>query len=197
MGWTTFNKPDSISPSQYFKQEFASEPNHELLDIAIVKRNTAYMAVKIKETGKVYAFVYMLTYDNKSYYNFGYKPMTEFVGPYQHECPERILKLLSPLDESNDSDGWAKKWREECYKTLERRKNKIKLSEGDIIKTVDELQFTCGGKYRFFRRAQKANRFFPLIELEDGNLIKSNNYVKLVANKYEFEIVGDKKLVHK
>ena len=41
--------------------------------------------------------------------NFGYKMMSEEMGPYSYDMPERLFKLLSPLT-SEDSE-YAANWR--------------------------------------------------------------------------------------
>jgi hypothetical protein len=42
---------------------------------------------------------------------WGYKDISETMGPAECRAPELILKLLSPL---TDPDGYAAKWRAEC-----------------------------------------------------------------------------------
>lgn len=190
MGWTTFHKPNHISPSQYFREEFSSESNHELLDIAIVKRVTAYMAVRIKSTGQVICYVYMLTYNNKDYYNFGYKPMTEYSGPYQRECPERILKLLSPIVEEDDQSGWARQWREECWNRIRNNKNKPKINVGDVIRTSSKLNFTNGGEYDLFKKTDRINVFNLVIVDKDGEFVVLSSTVRLTIKKFDYSILN-------
>lgn len=185
MGWITFNKPKHITPTEYFKDMFANEPNHELLDIAIVKRTQCYMAVKLKDTGEVIALVYMLTYA-RGYYNFGYKSMSEFCGPGIDECPKRILKLLSPLNDENDPNGWAREWRKRCQDNIDGRTAGVKVNEGDIIKTEEPIGFSNGGKYHFFRKQSRQNRWTAMIEV-GGRLIDSVT-VRFKAGNFKFEI---------
>ncbi|GIV43938.1 MAG: hypothetical protein KatS3mg035_1061 [Bacteroidia bacterium] len=144
MGWIIFHKPKDVSPSDYFRNVFSSEPNHELIDIAIVKRTQCYMAVRLRDTGEVIALVYMLTY-GRGWNNFGYKSMSEFCGPAISECPKRILKLLSPLNDENDPNGWAREWRKRCEENAQRGTKGLKVNEGEIIKVEKELEFSNGG----------------------------------------------------
>jgi hypothetical protein len=189
MGWTTFNKPKHISPSDYFRDSFSHEPNHELLDIAIVKRMTAYMAVRIKSTGEVIAFVYLLTY-SKSWDNFGYKDMSEFAGPVQSECPKRILELLTPLSDSEDNT-WAKNWRERCWAKINNRASKPKVKEGDIIKLSEPIEFNSGASYDTFKKTSRINVWKPVFQIGD-EFRESDSRVKFQANKFKYEVLSSK-----
>ena len=70
--------------------------------------------------------------------------MDETCGPVISECPERILKLLSPLDENDNS--YAKDWRERCWKRIEKKK---KLKGNHIFKTEPSIHFTDDNDYVF------------------------------------------------
>lgn len=189
MGWTTFNKPKHISPSDYFRNQFKNEPNYELLDIAIVKRMTAYMAVRLKSTGEVYALVYLLTYSN-SWDNFGYKDMSEFAGPVMSECPKRILELLTPLSDSEDND-YARNWRERCWANINNRSSKPKVKEGDIIKLSEPIEFRSGVSYDTFKKTSRINVWKPVFEI-GGEFRESSNLVKFQANKFQYEVLSSK-----
>ena len=188
MGWTTFNKPKHISPSDYFRNSFSHEPNHELLDIAIVKRTQCYMAVKLKDTGEIFAFVYMLTY-GRGQENFGYKDMTEFAGPNISECPKRILKLLSPLDAADDKNGWAIEWRKRCWDKINSKTSNPKVKEGQIIKLEEPINFSNGGGYQFFKKQNRRNRWTAMFMTNGGELIEAST-VRFMAGNFKYEIVG-------
>lgn len=47
--------------------------------------------------------------------SFGYKDMTESMGPYNYECPRRLIEQASPLQDGPAS-AWAREWRERCLK---------------------------------------------------------------------------------
>lgn len=124
MGWLWIPKPENIK--EYFREDFEFENDNvkqTILDSAIVHFNEYYAAVKRvnKKTGEVqvYAAVCALAYDRHNYYDFGYKDMDESVGPVQTECPERILKMLTPTDHV-----YANNWRHACWSRINRRKAK-------------------------------------------------------------------------
>jgi hypothetical protein len=190
MGWITFNKPKHITPTEYFKDMFTREPNHELLDIAIVKRTQCYMAVKLKDSGEVIALVYMLTY-GRGHENFGYKSMSEFAGPNISECPKRILKLLTPLKAEDDVNGWAIEWRKRCQDNIDGRTSGVKVKEGDIIKLEETIKFSNGGEYKYFRKQSRTNRWTAMEEVNTDGM-KTKLYdsitVRFKAGNFKFEI---------
>lgn len=83
----------------------------EVLDIAqgTRLRSNWWMAVKIKETGKVRAMLSMTTNRAKSEGFFYTKEDDENAGPYATDIPKRLFKLLTPLDED---ETYAREWRE-------------------------------------------------------------------------------------
>ena len=67
---------------------------------------------------ETFGVVFLTSVDMKDYYNFSYKDMDETCGPYQCECPKRILDLLSPT-----ANEYALDWRSRCYENIEAKKN--------------------------------------------------------------------------
>lgn len=151
MGWITFH--ETRSAKEYFLQEWQQEEDsHRILDIAIVNFREAYMAMQCKNTGQITAAVCLLHRAPKDYYNFGYKSMDEFCGPCVYNCPERILKLLSPLDEvtsCEQSKERATNWREGCQEIINRRKL---WNKGGVVQLGNPLLFGGQFKTEYFRK---------------------------------------------
>lgn len=82
----------------------------------------------------------------KSYYNFSYKDMTENFGPYRCECPESILKLLTPTQ-----NEYALRWRKDCWDNIEKRKKLNKVPMGGMITFKDDGKDIVLTKYRMSR----------------------------------------------
>lgn len=112
MGWT-------YGPLYQFgsMKQFVKEYNYEnekakstVLDYAVVNRTILYVAVEqiIKSTQerRVLAAIVEFKFNRKEY---GYRDMDESMNPYHHDCPTRILDLLTPTDNPS-----ALKWREAC-----------------------------------------------------------------------------------
>lgn len=87
---------------------------------------------------EVFAVVCLTSVDNSDYYNFSYKDMDETEHPFYYDCPESILKLLTPTDNEN-----ANKWREGCRRKA--KKKKVLAKHEPIILTVS-YHLTSGHK---------------------------------------------------
>lgn len=115
-----------------------------VLDSAIVRRNEYYAAVEtIKPDGarQVWAAVFMLNFCPKARdgYTFGYKDMSESMGPYLWNCPARILDLLT----TEGANNYAIDWREKCRATIAARNAKPKLTHGAILQ-IENAPMYCG-----------------------------------------------------
>lgn len=83
----------------------------------------------------VTAWVILTRSAKGEWHNFGYKDMTENEGPCYEECPESILKLLSPT-----TNEYAVEWRNNCRKHARSKKKLSALPLGSVI------EFTTGGR---------------------------------------------------
>ena len=95
---------------EWLKREFTWDAI-EVLDLApgTKARSNWWMAVKIKETGKVRAMLAMTSNRAKSEGMFYIKVNDEYAGPYATDIPKRLFEMLTPLDEDA---SYAKEWRE-------------------------------------------------------------------------------------
>ena len=119
MGWLymkTLQGHDG--PREYLDAQFTFERHDEtskVLRSALIGERAYYAAVehKLLETGKceVFALICLVAYDplDREGYIFGYKDLTEAMGPYESECPVAILDLLTPTDRP-----YALQWRARC-----------------------------------------------------------------------------------
>lgn len=149
MGWTstTWNKGTKII--DWFKENY----NHEnesskqtILDAALLRRQTAYAAIEQlnKKTGerKVSCAIVEIRWTRDLYYNFSYKNMSEFSGVGSYDCPERIMRLLTPIpkpDNKNCGKHWARKWRARTWKEI--RRKKFNRRKGGQFKVGDTIVF--------------------------------------------------------
>lgn len=126
MGWTFVNKDSSVSMTDFFISEFnysnekssgrviaCSEVVNAYGDTVVY---IAYETIKNEER-QVIAIV-CLTEERDDFYNFGYKDITEDMGPCETDCPEYILDLLTEINAQ-----YALKWRANCRENL--YKNRI------------------------------------------------------------------------
>lgn len=155
MGWLFMEKPRNVRA--YFEDKFNWETDRAVnrcLDIAL-KLNACYAAIETvqKESGEreVWAAVYLIRYVRNSFdgMDFGYKDMSEHMGPVQADCPPRILDLLTATD-----DEYALEWRRSCREALEKRMPGI----GIKVRFAAPIRFTDGTEESEFTVARHGRR---------------------------------------
>lgn len=152
MGWTFSYKPASQSATDYLRKRLLDCDNErgtwKTLATAQVG-STVYAAVErlVKATGERYVFAaVMLTQtDSRSDYNFGWKDLDESMGPYQCDCPERILKLLTPTGNEN-AIQWRLSCREKRRQVAERKKLLSTIKPGMLLSFMEPFRFCVNGE---------------------------------------------------
>lgn len=188
MGWCEFHLDRPVK--EWFKNSWEYEASkYEVLDSALVQRQHLYGAIKNKETGDVFCAVFLVSWNN-SYYNFSYKDMTEFAGPGIDDCPPKIFKLLTPLTDETDPNGWAKKWRER----VERRHDTLKkLKKGYVLRTKKPIRFSDGYDYQNFKKI--GNRWYRVVH--NGNEVKNSFPVRFDPFVIPFDLFTEKEFLDK
>lgn len=149
MGWLHQNdKLRHETPLQYVIREFSYESgikHAKVLDAAAV-RGTIYAAIRNTdtETGKSYVFCAVIPFKNTERHGFGYKAMDEAQGPREVDCPHRIMRLLSPVEDIPDP-GYTAEWRANVATAKvarESAKQRLgELSPGDRIRLPTLVHF--------------------------------------------------------
>ena len=102
-----------------------------------------YAAVQTtdKSTGskEVFAVVCLTSTRWDGGFNFGYKGMTEDMGPCEDDCPKGILDLLTDTESK-----YAKEWRERCRAKL--RDKKQSCQSLSSVKIGEVIEFEYGGR---------------------------------------------------
>ena len=119
MGWLFMTSLDGHSgPRPYLDAQFTygtPGATSRVLRSALVGMRTYYAAVEhVRNPGgarEVWAAVCLVRYNPRDRQGdiFGYKDMSESMGPCECACPEPILELLTPTDNQN-----ALNWRQRC-----------------------------------------------------------------------------------
>lgn len=146
MGWTRLglNKPVKDWFIESINKEY-----YEVVDFALVKFKHMYAAIKDKKNGNVFCLTYLINWYPNDFYNFAYKDMDEFCGPGMYDCPERILKILTPLNDETDPNGWARNWRKKNQEHID----KNKMMRGNmIIKVNIPVLLTNGMEVSYFKK---------------------------------------------
>lgn len=170
MGWSYGPKPDNVK--EYFIKQFTHSRegfSQKCLDIAIVNLKTVYAAIEqVDRDGikNVSAAIIAINFITKKEYGFkstefGYKDMDESMGCSQTECPERILKLLTPTD-----NEYAREWREACWSRINKRKEN-KVSNGVVIRFNTKIRFRDHGELDTFK-IQVRNGRTNLIAIDEN-----------------------------
>lgn len=182
MGWSSMPMHDKVS--DWFKNEWKSNEGYEVLDVALVKRNTIYATIKEKVSDDVFCAVYLVRW-SRDVYNFSYKSMTEHCGPCDYDCPERIFKLLTPLNDENDSMGYARSWRK-AVEELHAQRKLIKKAGNFIFKVKNPIQFTSGRTFEYFKKVGKG--IFALKQIDNKFDVVYKVRIGNISN-YNFEII--------
>jgi len=187
MGWTYLHKDKDMNTKDFFSKEFNFIDKRgrkvTVLDCASYLTE-AYLAIESLTPGEermVFGMVCLIHYTRNDYYNFGYKDMDESMGPYYYNCPERILKLLTPTTYQN-----AIKWRKKCWEGIERKKAQPPYKIGDILEFKKPLVFSGGYKVAQLRSVNKRRFIFECPE-HNGTRFRIR---KATLNSIPYEIVG-------
>lgn len=110
------------------------------------------------------------------------KMVSEDMGPYEKDCPLRILDKLTPLDEMEGwNNSYAAEWREACRENAALKASQPKLRPGMKIKTASPVEFTGGWTMDTFT-------FIRQFTFEGANGVR----VRLPKNwkrRYKWEVV--------
>lgn len=155
MGWTSmytgFNSKDSKRIKEFLINEWEKCNNFKVIDYS-KKGNVVYMAVESLEKKDIFATVTLISFEDGEFY---WKDMDESMGPCYPECPQRILKLLTPT-----SHEFAIKWRESCWDFHKQNKENInKYKHGDILVFPREISFSDGFEGTEFILIKQGRRF--------------------------------------
>ncbi len=157
MGW--LYKRDPIDdPVAYLTRRYNGENERRISRVLAAARvaGTVYMAVRTTEkaTGTSYVFAAVILISNTRRHGFGYKDMDESMGPYECACPDRIMRLLSPLaDIPNPS--YAADWRARVaahrHAAAALRAKRKSLQPGSIVTLPQPVGFRDGTTADAFR----------------------------------------------
>ncbi|NJM40763.1 MAG: hypothetical protein HC853_08320 [Anaerolineae bacterium] len=145
MSWSeTFDRVNDVR--RFIKLAYVSSPQVSVLDCAIVRFNTAYVALEITDSSsgqkQVSCDVWLLKHGN----TLCYRSMSEESGPYAYHCPERILRQLTPTESCIAND-----WRKACWANVQKRQNAQRLIPGDVFELAAGIRFSNGLTLNCFR----------------------------------------------
>lgn len=130
MGWTFYHVPKEWKGTKFTVNRKSELDEHFTWSegprkVTVLKSSMVgsvyYAAVRSENksngTDITFGLVCLTSVRNNEYCNFGYKDMTDDMGPGYYDCPAGILDLLT-----EPSNEWAAEWRENCRKRIAERK---------------------------------------------------------------------------
>lgn len=154
MGWLFQDTPlRSETPAQYLARQFTFEDEHRTVETLAASQvgGAVYMAIRSTDKpsaanagGRSYVFAGIMLVRNNARDGFGYKEMSEAMGPNEANCPDRIMRLLSPVSEI-PNPGFAVEWRARvAQRKADRaaaRTRAAELMPGARLRTAYALRF--------------------------------------------------------
>lgn len=160
MGWTFYSKPVGKSAVEAIKESFGTEwwLSHVCASTAtweavflVVERQDPDSGVYVPDAEGYVRELAVIAIKNspkaRDGYNFGYKDMTETMGPYGCEAPLSIITKCSPLqDPIGPQPGYsmlrsATEYRERCKVKAEVKATKRGLKPGNVVILAQPMYF--------------------------------------------------------
>ena len=174
MGWLYRNEPlHHETPVEFVVRHFSHDgaTTQSTVVAAAAIRGTIYAAIRNadKQTGTTYVFCAVVLFRNSKRHGFGYKDMTECMGPCEVDCPDRIMRLLSPVSDI-PNPSYAADWRARVAAAKARRAAAAHmldtLAPGDVIKLQHRVQFIRSGisadRFVFVEHRKRTPIFSPV-----------------------------------
>lgn len=177
MGWTSFRLEEPVK--DWFTKT-AEWNGRKVLAVSVVRFKELYAAVQL-EDGSVICYTYMLSWHPKAWNNFAYKDMTEFSGPYMYDCPDRILKLLTPLPEVSPEDDSYNEYKYAIdfrYRNMMRRsyqKALRRLKVGETFHTITKVPMSFIGGAEEFKKTSDKNIYLASNDFGKDIRVKVTN----------------------
>lgn len=158
MGTITYHKPAGVNAVDSIKEHCGADWCAKHIIAETATRESVFLVGRFHEPeSEVYIpdadgyvralLVFKLSLAPREYYNFGYKDMTETMGPYGCEAPLSIIAQCSPLKDligpepKYSSLRSAREYRARCARTAACKAAKRSLKPGNTITLPEALSF--------------------------------------------------------
>lgn len=175
MGWLFQNDPlTHQTPADYITRQFSwtdGKRGATVLATATVG-NVIYAAIRNfdDEAGTSYVFAGVILFRNSRKDGFGYKDMCESMGPVECNCPDRIMRLLSPVEQI-PNPGYSAQWRaavaaRKAERAQRRAGAPAALRINDVVRLAHEVTLRPGGlkaqAFRVVGQRKRTTLFAPV-----------------------------------
>lgn len=113
MGWTSYCVKGKIDRLAECRRQFGKYPEWATILKDALVDGVYYAAMKSAKENKVWALVVLTDVTDGE---FAYKDMDETMEPFYYDCPNSILRLLTPTENER-----ANNWRRKCYANTSKR----------------------------------------------------------------------------
>ena len=172
MGWLYQSDPVDDPVAHLIRKFTYEDDTHALQPLKGARvGNTVYLAVRStdKSTGRAFVLAGVILISNTKKHGFGYKDQDEVMGPCQYDCPDRIMRLLSPVADL-PSVGFAAEWRAKvaAHRDEQRRLRDRRRSRrvGSLVILSAAVRFSGGIALSRFRVAYFRHRT-PIFQAVD------------------------------
>ena len=131
----------------------------------------AVQAITNGVPGEIFALVCLVKWTPRSRTGeqFGYKDMSESMGPNQADCPANILELLTTTDKEHSLD-----WRRRCLAAHRLRSRQLR--NGDRVRLASPMRFTDGETREEFV-VEKRGRTLRFRDVHGGGLCRISHFM--------------------
>lgn len=139
MGWTSYCVKGKIDRLAECRRQFGKYPEWATILKDAIVGDVYYAAMKSARENEIWALIVLTDARNGE---FAYKDMDETMGPFYYDCPNSILRLLTPTKNER-----ANNWRRICYaNTSKRSPEKPKKDPLREIKKYLGYKFSSGSE---------------------------------------------------
>lgn len=161
MGWLGI-KATFKNVQEYAADELKIDSKQGILLDRAFYGNTVYSLVQMHKDNSKLIIVDLVQKSDDGFWM--HKPISENVGPYHYDCPERILK------QSTSQNPFAVKWREECRQMRRNKAELIKLFQ--TLPTGIIITTEYGRKLKFLRSYNKSWTQIVCEDIEEGKIYR-------------------------
>jgi hypothetical protein len=121
-----------------------------------------------------------LTRKAREAYDFGYKDLSECMGPVEASCPRRLIAAASPLRNPDPAveGNYAARWRQKCLdRSTAKARRKTELVPGATIRLSRALDFADGHRGDLFivEVVKRRGRNHTCFRAPNGGLYRISN----------------------
>lgn len=172
MGWTYTHRDKGTTNKEFFLKDFDHGTTFHAHGTV---NGIFYAAVESpRRPGEVWALVALTNWVPSEHFNFGFKDMSEDMGPGVHRAPLSVLNALTPTDHPI-----ALEWRERVAQHHAQRKAVRGLEDGDRVVLGTVLRFTDGSERDTFivrRSLVRGGRTKVVLRDERGQAYRVSNW---------------------